>query len=148
MDDVRSPTTPSRPAAVAVAIAITLLVAVGCSSAVKSKVADIADKAACTAITSVQSAVQDKVTGTTLQVLSDDQITQIQNASSSATKAIDALGSKLPSNLSSQLDQAQAKLDSAVNDKQASVEQRRANVRSAVDEYLNKLDSVKSNLGC
>ena len=126
------------------AVAVALVLTAGCSSATKAKLTDVATKAACSAITSVQT----NVTDATVAGLSDDQLSQVQSASQSATQAVDALGSKLPANLKTDLDQAQAKLTAAVEDKQASVEQRKANVKSAVDDYAAKLDKVKTNLGC
>jgi len=126
------------------AVAVALVLTAGCSSAAKAKLTDVASKAACSAITSVQT----KVTDATVAGLSDDQLSQVESASQSATQAVDALGSKLPSNLKTDLDQAQAKVTAAVEDKQASVEQRKANVKSAIDDYAAKLDKVKANLGC
>ena len=121
-----------------------LVLTVGCSSAAKQKIADAAKGPACSAISNVQ----DKVSGASLQNLAPDQLADVQAKAAQATQAVDALGDKLPSNLSSDLDQAQQKLDTAVADKQASVEERKANLKSAGDTYVAKLDSVKSNLGC
>jgi len=125
-------------------VAVCLVLTVGCSSAAKQKVADATKGPACTAITGVQS----KVSGASLENLAPDQLAQVQSASQSATQAVDALGSKLPSNLSSDFDQAQEKLTDAVQDKQASAEQRKANLKSTGDTYSAKLDAVKTNLGC
>lgn len=127
-----------------VAVGASLVLTVGCSSAAKQKLADAAKGPACTAITNVQ----DKVSGANLQNLAPDQLADVQAKAKSATQAVDALGDKLPSNLSSGLDDAQQKLDAAVADKQASADQRKANLKAAGDDFVAKLDSVKSNLGC
>ncbi len=127
-----------------VAVGAALMLTVGCSSAAKQKLADAAKGPACTAITNVQ----DKVSGANLENLAPDQLADVQAKAQAATQSVDALKDKLPSNLSSDLDQAQQKLDAAVADKQASADQRKANLKSAGDDFVAKLDSVKTNLGC
>jgi len=127
-----------------VVLAGCLLLAVGCSSAIKQKVTEAAKGPACSAI----SGVQGKVSGASLENLSPSQLSAVQSASQQATSAVDALGSKLPSSLSTKLDDAQKQLTSAVQDTQGSAEERKAKLKSAGDGYAAQLDAVKAELGC
>ena len=85
---------------------------------------------ACSAINGVQG----KINGAELPNLPPEQVTEAQSKAKLATTAVDALGDNVPSEVSSKLDAAQQKLDTAVSDTKASVEERKTNLKSAADD--------------
>jgi hypothetical protein len=128
----------------AVAAVVVSLGAAGCGGTVSQVVSDIATQPACDAITDVQN----QLTGIDVETVAPEQLDALVATITQAGTVIGAVGDQLGAGTSEQLDQAEERLDTAVADTQAGVEERRASVQSALDGYAAQLDTVKEQLGC
>lgn len=138
------PTARRRASATVVVAFVAALIAAGCGGTVTQVVSDIATQPACNAITEVQ---QD-LAGIDLDAIAPEQLDALAATISQTGTAIGAVGDQLGAGTGEQLDQAEERLDAAVADTQAGVQERRSDVRSAIDGYAAQLDTVKEQLGC
>ena len=132
----------------ALVAAALVVVLAGCGDTVSNTVNDVVSEAASAPACAAVSGVQEQLSGIDVAQIPPDQLSQLQTAAGFVSTTVGALSDQLPAGVSQDLDDAQARLDNAIDGAEGNAAERQTAIEDAIDGYSSQLDDVAARLGC